>query len=251
MSELDFLDSLLGDKPARVLILKGPPSCGKTGANNTVRGGAVVLTLPQRCCGNLRAAARLSHPSSTSAPQVCTFVGFFCGALADTFRDYEDYGDPNLFAANLVRCMTNDSRFAGDTMGLMNAAFNTALVARAMALIGDVTQVSDAADAVASALREIIARDKLEGLPLITAAYERLARSRKPGEPYPVIIIDEANRLHLWEDRAALDQLLAFLVYLTKEQRLAHVVLATSDSFFEEVLESGTSTCCRLSTTLL
>ena len=58
--------------------------------------------------------------------------------------------------------------------------------------------------------------------------------SRKPGEPWPLIIIDDANRLMKWtaSESALLEQLLAFFVRLSKQEKLAHVVLATSDSFF-------------------
>jgi len=63
-------------------------------------------------------------------------------------------------------------------------------------------------------------------LQTITAAYLKLAREakerRKPDDPRPVIIIDEANRLSNWKDKDALEQLLAFFVYLTKEMQLAH-----------------------------
>jgi len=63
-------------------------------------------------------------------------------------------------------------------------------------------------------------------LPTITSAYLKLAKEakerRKLGDPWPVIIIDEANRLSKWKDKDALEQLLAFFVYLTKQEQLAH-----------------------------
>ena len=55
-------------------------------------------------------------------------------------------------------------------------------------------------------------------------------------DPWPVIIIDEANRLSAWENKASLEQLLAFFVYLSKQEQLAHVILATSDAFFTQWL---------------
>ena len=57
-------------------------------------------------------------------------------------------------------------------------------------------------------------------------------QSRVPGgvRPLPVIIVDEANMLSLWEDKTALRMLMAFFVSLTKEKRRAHVLLATSDT---------------------
>ena len=84
-----------------------------------------------------------------------------------------------------------------------------------------------------------------EATPLNTIidAYSKFAKEAKqkraPGDPRPVIIIDEANRLTAWKDKESLEQLLAFFVYLTKQEQLAHVVLATSDTFLVEWLESG------------
>ena len=63
-------------------------------------------------------------------------------------------------------------------------------------------------------------------LQTIMAAYLKLANEakerRKPDDPWPVIIIDEANALREWEDKKSLMALLAFFVYLTKELQLAH-----------------------------
>ncbi|KAL4525331.1 hypothetical protein Ndes2437A_g03799 [Nannochloris sp. 'desiccata'] len=51
----------------------------------------------------------------------------------------------------------------------------------------------------------------------------------------PVIVIDEANDLMDWKEpdplQPELKQLLSFLVSISKEDRLAHVILATSDYF--------------------
>ena len=64
-------------------------------------------------------------------------------------------------------------------------------------------------------------------------------RSRKVGDPWPVIVIDEANALMKWNDTKSLEQLLAFFVYLTKQEQLAHVILATSDTFLTQWLDNG------------
>jgi hypothetical protein len=65
-------------------------------------------------------------------------------------------------------------------------------------------------------------------LKLVNDANER----RKPGDPWPVVIIDEANRLSSWKDKEALEQLLAFFVYLTKQRQLAHGMCGIAESPF-------------------
>jgi hypothetical protein len=69
-------------------------------------------------------------------------------------------------------------------------------------------------------------RDDPTPLQTITAAYLKLSMKakerRKPDDPWPVIIIDEANALSEWEDKRSLMALLKFFVYLTKEMQLAH-----------------------------
>jgi len=81
----------------------------------------------------------------------------------------------------------------------------------------------------------------------IIDAYSKMAKKarqkRAPGDPWPVIIVDEANALQEWEDAKSLKALLKFFVYLTKEEQLAHVVLATSDTFLVEWLQSGVMLC--------
>ena len=110
-------------------------------------------------------------------------------------------------------------------------------------------------------------REDPTALQTITTAYLKLSikakERRKPGDPWPVIIIDEANALSEWEDKRSLFALLKFFVYLTKEMQLAHgestrlnhsrahsrvrgglmpvlaVILATSDTFLLQWLEKG------------
>jgi hypothetical protein len=64
---------------------------------------------------------------------------------------------------------------------------------------------------------------------------------RKADDPWwPVIIIaDETNAPMGWKDKESLEQLLAFFVYLTKQEQLAHVILATSDTFLTQWLDVG------------
>lgn len=51
----------------------------------------------------------------------------------------------------------------------------------------------------------------------------------------PIIVIDNAHLLMLWREAgpkcSELDELLSFLVRVTKEERLAHVVIATSEYY--------------------
>ena len=68
-----------------------------------------------------------------------------------------------------------------------------------------------------------------------------LEASRHSSEK-PVIIIDEANKLMRWRDdpgRTQLKDLLDFFVQVTKQEHLAHIVLASSESFVIDFLENG------------
>jgi hypothetical protein len=92
-------------------------------------------------------------------------------------------------------------------------------------------------------LKAGLQKDPQTALQTITDAYLTLVKDakqkRKAGDPWPVIIIDEANRLMVWKDKESLEQLLAFFVYLTKQEQLAHVILATSDTFLTQWLDLG------------
>jgi hypothetical protein len=92
-------------------------------------------------------------------------------------------------------------------------------------------------------LKAELKKDPQTALRTITDAYLKLVKDakqkRKVGDPWPVIIIDEANALMEWKDAETLSALLKFFVYLTKQEQLAHVILATSDTFLTQWLDSG------------
>lgn len=69
-----------------------------------------------------------------------------------------------------------------------------------------------------------------------------LCLALQKGPVLPTIIIDEANQLQQWKktEETQLDALLRFFVLVTKEAKLAHVVLATSESIFEYWLSEST-----------
>lgn len=152
-------------------------------------------------------------------------------------RQWPDYGDPAKFATNLVRCMDIDSGLSGED--LLRAGFNVMVVAGVVAKAAGLVNVSEAAERFSSALEEYITSKKAEGLQIVMDAYSKLAQLRKPGQPFPVIIIDAANVLAKWGDTAWLKALLRFFVRITKQEGLAHVVLATSDTFLTQWLERG------------
>jgi hypothetical protein len=101
-------------------------------------------------------------------------------------------------------------------------------------------------------------REDPTALQTITTAYLKLSikakERRKPGDPWPVIIIDEANALSEWEDKRSLFALLKFFVYLTKEMQLAHGEFArlakpshlrgTSCLFSQSSSPPATRFCC-------
>jgi hypothetical protein len=137
--------------------------------------------------------------------------------------------NPLAFSENLVKCMQNDWQLDGKWL-------STVLPSLASAT----------SSAMGVELKLDFLKAELQGksaLQIITDAYLKLARDakqkRKEGDPWPVIIIDEANRLVKWKDEESLDSLLAFFVYITKQEQLAHVILATSDTFLTQWLETG------------
>lgn len=162
------------------------------------------------------------------------------------------YLTPEAFSVNLLECMKNDWKLTSESL---------------FKLLPSIEQLSSSIlrTGIAVNFKQELVKD-VSPLQTITPAYLKLANEakdrRKPGDPWPVIIIDEANRLSRWKDNEALEQLLAFFVYLTKEAQLAHgepsrlaealarnvltrasiaVILASSDTFHVQWLEKGAS----------
>ena len=142
-----------------------------------------------------------------------------------------DYMNPEAFSENLVKCMQNDWQLGADSL--------LACFPAAIKLAGKGSGV----DVTVEFLKAELQKKPQTALRTITDAYLKLVKDakkkRKVGDPWPVIIIDEANALMKWRDNDSLDSLLAFFVYLTKQEQLAHVILATSDTFLTQWLESG------------
>ena len=148
---------------------------------------------------------------------------------------HTDYMNPAAFSANLVKCTKNDWQL--DVKWLLSL----------FPSLSNVSGTVFGADFKVDFLGAELQKDPRTALQTIMDAYLTLVKDakqkRKEGDPWPVIIIDEANRLVRWKDKDSLEQLLAFFVYLTKQEQLAHVVLATSDTFLTQWLESG-APCC-------
>ena len=138
---------------------------------------------------------------------------------------------PEAFSANLIECTTSDWQL--DDKWLLSLFPSLANVAGSA--LGAAVKVEF--------VKAELQKDPRTALQTITNAYLKLVKEakkkRKAGDPWPVIIIDEANRLMVWKDKESLEQLLAFFVYLTKQEQLAHVILATSDTFLTQWLETG------------
>jgi len=133
-------------------------------------------------------------------------------APSDVRHLFADYLSPQTFASNLVECMKNDWALSGKSL---------------LELLPGVSKLSASVAGATIALDfKQRLREDPTALQTITTAYLELAvkakERRKPDDPWPVIIIDEANRLSNWKDKDALEQLLAFFVYLTKQKQLAH-----------------------------
>ena len=160
----------------------------------------------------------------------CRRLARLGGGLPHSFVS-ADYLSPTAFSVNLMKCMSNDWKL--DVAQLWRLFFPSSVK-----LAGEAAGVEVTLDYVEQELQ-----NRPTPLQVIIGAYSKLVKEakqkRSPGDPWPVIIIDEANRLTAWKDKESLEQLLAFFVYLTKQEQLAHVVLATSDTFLVEWLESG------------
>jgi len=150
-----------------------------------------------------------------------------------------DYLNPAAFSANLVQCMQNDWKLDDKWLFGVVPSLAKLTLGGSMQTLG--------AEVKMDFLKAELQKDPRSALQTIMDAYLKLAREAKQKNkvkgPWPVIIIDEANRLKKWEEKSSesLDSLLAFFVYLTKQEELAHVILASSDTFLTEWLENGAS----------
>ena len=143
-----------------------------------------------------------------------------------------DYTNPEAFSENLVKCMQNDWQ--------LDASWASSVVLWLAKVTG---RASGMVMVDLHFLKAELKKDPQTALRTITDAYLKLVKDakqkRKVGDPWPVIIIDEANALMEWKDAATLSALLKFFVYLTKQEQLAHVILATSDTFLTQWLDLG------------
>ena len=171
---------------------------------------------------------------------------------------------------NLLECMRNDWELSGKSLlELLPGKVAPWQVALWQSLLRSLKVTFGGAE-IALDLKQRLREDP-SPMQTITMAYLKLATEakerRKSGDPWPVIIIDEANALSEWEDKKPLLALLKFFVFITKQKQLAHgeragllvpsrvrvkphaclaVVLATSDTFLLNWLESGASALMKL-----
>ena len=138
--------------------------------------------------------------------------------------------NPASFANILLECMQNSWRFDAS-----DAAEFARLVG---GLSADVLPDGSVRLGVASSPESSALQAALDAY---TRLVTRARAKRAPGDPLPVLIIDQANKLMTWDDTRTLKALLAFFVMLTKETQLAHVVLATSDGLLAQWLSDRTS----------
>ena len=230
--EKRVLELRLDKEPTALLVLLGPPSCGKTGAPAPVAARFLVFLSHSLASALLKELLR----ERTREPRP-----FYVDCRA------RDYMSPGAFTENVLECIRN--------------AWPVEFVAF-LEFFG--VKVPDAAEVLRVPVKFSVASPRNWGGPPTAGvefsaggaaaasslqeffdAFQVLAReakeARTAGEPWPVIIIDEANALMDWEDKKSLKSLLAFFVRVTKQEQLAHVVLATSDTFFLQWLEKSAS----------
>lgn len=211
--ELKELNTKLSCGPSGVIVFVGPKSCGKTGALMTLPTLPVTLALTARTellhelCRSRR--AMVPRPIFISArANDCATPGALSQVLLRGVQDAWRLDD-----AALARLLSGNNF----TIPFLNIPVHFPLhfpytPPTTMQSIMDTyhRKVSESAE----------------------------ARAHDATVPFPIIILDEANRLAAWEDKKALQQLFDFFTFLTKEAGLAHVVLATSDSFFTTWLDN-------------
>jgi len=231
--EKRVLELRLAKKPTTLLVLLGPPSCGKTGAPSHLVWHVSLCFLSHSL-----ASALLTELLRECTPEPRPFY-VDCRA--------RDYMSPGAFTENVLECIRNDwpVEFVAflelfgikvpDAAEVLRVPVKFS-VASPRNWGGPPTagvEFSAGGAAAASSLQEFF--DAFQVLAL------KAKEARKAGDPWPVIIIDEANALMDWEDKKSLKSLLAFFVRVTKQEQLAHVVLATSDTFFLQWLEKSAS----------
>ena len=100
---------------------------------------------------------------------------------------------------------------------------------------------------------ESSAIDKLNNL-LKYTVNNMSARLFKHGKQHPIFVIDQANRLKtLYRDkdgRSDLENLFQWFIFHSKEKQNFHVVLISSDSFFDQWVEQFVGIVCMLWDTL-
>jgi hypothetical protein len=173
-----------------------------------------------------------------------------------------DYLSPQAFAVNLLECLENNWELSGESLSKLISR-RLAPWRRLWEAVLRSLSFSVPGTDIELDFKQTLREDPT-ALQKIMSGYLSLAKEakerRKPDDPWPVIIIDEANSLSEWEDKKSLAALLKFFVYLTKEEQLAHgelsgssnpllthlasldshaVILATSDTFLLQWLENG------------
>ena len=136
-----------------------------------------------------------------------------------------DYMSPAAFADKLLECMQDSWRFDASEFARLVDGPPVNVLAN--------DSVGFASPPESSALNT--------ALDAYTRLVTQARAKRAPGDPLPVLIVDQANKLMTWDDEKTLKALLAFFVMLTKETQLAHVVLATNDAFLAQWLHDRAS----------
>jgi AAA+ ATPase superfamily predicted ATPase len=203
--EKKYLTTLWSNKPTSVLIVLGPPSSGKSGAPYHVFSSELFYL-------DMRLAALLKE-LVFSRKKVPLPLYTDCRA--------NNYLNSDAFAKNLLKGI--------------NRSWHDRIEGLAALLKWTITTSSPAGSLRLELPPGATSSTSLE---LIFEVFDKVVSdakmSRQPGDPWPLIIIDDANRLMNWRtsESESLEQLLAYFVRLSKQEKLAHVVLATSDSSF-------------------
>ena len=207
--EMQELEKCLDAPPGGIIVLVGPRNSGKS-------------LLLSSLLDSAKYAERVKLINCRMV-DVTTPDGFARAMLEDPDDSFLKSWSSSKVATDWIGMIAGAAGASKDLIGAPQAA------AVGLAAKSFLTLTSRVTDPSVPPLAKI--------LEAYNTVFERVAKTGLK----PVLVVDEANRLARWrpDHSAALEQLFCFFIASTKEKGLSHVILATSDYGFIEVVEQS------------